>query len=84
MIERFDMRFSPFGYYYFDGFIVDIFGYDEDTEQFVYSVETQYSSKVRKAKKQYKAPDKRNPWRFPYGTYIYIISPTGKKIRFFF
>lgn len=70
-------------YYNFDGFKVDVFGYDEETEQFDYSVETKYSCKCRKAKKQYKAPDKRNEWKFPHGTYIYIIDPKGAKRRLF-
>ena len=70
-------------YYYFNGFKVDVFGYDEETEQFDYSVETPYSSKCRKAKKHYKAPDKRNEWAFPHGTYIYVIDPQGAKRRLF-
>jgi hypothetical protein len=70
-------------YYHFAGFKVDVFGYDEKTETYDYSVETPYSSKVRKAKKQYKAPDKRNEWIFQHGTYIYIIDPRGKKQRLF-
>ena len=75
--------FSIFHYYYFDDFKIDLFGYDDETKQFIYSVETKYSSKIRKAKKQYKKPDKRNPWYFEYGTFIYIITPTGKKKRLF-
>lgn len=74
---------SIFHYYYFDGFKVDVFGYDDETEQFEYSVETDYSSKVRKAKKRYKSPDKRNEWLFPCGIYIYIIDPQGKKHKLF-
>lgn len=70
-------------YYYFDGFKVDVFGYDKETERYVYSVETTYSSKVREAKKRYKSPDKRNEWIFQFGTYIYIIDPRGKKHRLF-
>lgn len=70
-------------YYYFEGFKVDVFGYDEETEQFDYSVETPYSCKCRKAKKQYKAPDKRNEWIHPCGTYIFVIDPRGKKHRLF-
>lgn len=72
-----------FHYYNFDNFKVDVFGYDEETKQFIYSVENWYYSKIRKAKKQYKAPDKRNEWLFPYGTYIYIITPDNKKKRLF-
>lgn len=72
-----------FHYYNFKDFKVDVFGYDEETNQFVYSVETWYYSKIRKAKKQYKDPDKRNPWLFPYGTYINIITPDNKKKRLF-
>lgn len=76
------MRFcAPWGYYYFNNFKVDVFGYDPDTERFVYSVETPYSSKAREAKRHYKAPDKRNPYRFWHGWYIYIIGPDNKKYR---
>ena len=74
---------SIYHYYYFDDFKVDVFGYDEDTEQFDYCVETPYSSKCHKAKKQYKHPDKRDPWRYPYGLYINIIDNRGKKHRLF-
>jgi hypothetical protein len=78
-----DIMRSIFHYYYFDGFKVDVYGYNHDTEQFDYSVETEYNCKCRKAKKRYKSPDKRNPWCSPYGTYIYIINPKGKKVRLF-
>lgn len=75
---------SIFRYYWFDGFKVDVFGYDEETETFHYSVETPHFSKCRKAKKRYKSPDKRNEWIHPCGTYIYIINPhSGKKQRLF-
>lgn len=74
---------SIYGYYHFDGFKVDVFGYDKDTDCFDYSVENEYGSKVRRAKSQYKSPDKRNEWKYPCGTYIYIISPIGKKHRLF-
>lgn len=70
-------------YYYFDGFKVDVFGYDPDSERYDYSIETPYSCKIRRAKKQYKAPDKRNEWRFPHGTYIYIIDNIGNRHRLF-
>lgn len=70
-------------YYRFEDFKVDVFGYDEETNQYDYSVETPYGCKVRKAKGYYKHPDKRNEWIFPYGTYIYVTSPQGKKIRLF-
>ena len=64
--------------------VVDVFGYDEEKEQFHYIVKQGFwYYKVRKAKKQYKAPDKRNEWLFPYGTYIYVILPGGKKHRLF-
>ena len=74
---------SIFHYYYFKDFKVDVFGYDETTNKYDYSVETEYSSKIRTAKKHYKCPDKRNEWLFTYGAYIYIISPNNKKIRLF-
>lgn len=69
--------------YHYPGFFVDVFGYDRETETYDYSVETPFSCKVRKAKLHYKAPDKRNPYLFPYGRYIYIIDPTGKKRRLY-
>jgi hypothetical protein len=68
-------------YYYFNDFKVDLFGYENG--KYIYSVETPYSSKIRTAKIYYKSPDKRNEWRFPYGDYIYIITPLGKKQRLF-
>ena len=70
-------------YYYYKDFKVDVFGYDPETRQYDYSVETWYNSKCRKAKAQYKPPDKRNEWRYPCGAYIYIIDPCGKKHRLF-
>ena len=70
-----------YGYHNFGDFKVDVFGYDEQTGRYSYSVETWYSSKVREAKANYKHPDKRNEWAFPYGTYIHIVGPDGKKHR---
>lgn len=77
------MARSIFHYYYFDSYKVDVFGYDPETETYDYSVETPYSSKVKKAKQHYKTPDKRNPYAFPWGLYIYIIDPSGKKRRLY-
>lgn len=70
-------------YYYFNGFKVDVLGYDHETNRYDYSVETEYSSKCRKAKAHYKHPDKRNAWIFPHGYYIFIIDPHGKKHKLF-
>lgn len=72
---------SILGRHKFNGFSVDVFGYDKEKGQFIYSVETWYASKIRAAKDYYKYPDKRNEWRFPFGTYIYIIDPNGRKHR---
>ena len=59
--------------------MVDVFGYDPETEQFDYSVKTTFSCKCRRAKAYYKSPDRRNPWRFPHGIYIFTLStPAGK------
>ena len=74
---------SIFHKYYLGDFTVDVFGYDKTTEQFDYAVETKYSCKVRKAKKYYKSPDKRNEWLFPYGLYINVITPLGGKKKLF-
>ena len=68
------------GYHHFDGFKVDVFGYDEATGTFAYSVETWHSSKTREAKGRYKYPDKRNEWAFPFGPYIYIIDPSSMRL----
>ena len=69
--------------YRFNGFFVDVFGYNPESETFDYSVETPFSCKIRKAKKRYKSPDKRNEWICPCGTYIYIIDPWGQRQRLF-
>jgi hypothetical protein len=75
-----EMRFSaPFGYYHFDGFKVDVFGYNDKTDRYVYSVETPYSSKVREAKANYITPR----CRLGINSYINIIDPYGKKHRLF-
>ena len=72
------MRFSaPFGYYCFDGFNVDVFGYNSEKARYVYSVETPYSSKVREATCHY-----RNGTASPEA-YIFIINPHGKKQRLY-
>lgn len=70
-----------FGCHNFGAFKVDVFGYDRETRRYTYSVETPYSSKMREATANYKYPDKRNEWAFPFGDYIYIIDPLGKKHR---
>lgn len=68
------MRFSaPFGYYYFNDFKVDVFGYNTEKERYVYSVETPYSSKVREAKCYY------YNGKVNQICYINIITPNGKK-----
>lgn len=72
------MRFSaPFGYYSFRNFRVDVFGYNTEKARYVYSVETQYSSKVREAKPYYTrgttSPE----------CYINVIDPQGKKKKLF-
>lgn len=64
---------SVFHYYYFDDFKVDVFGYDREKEQYLYSVETWYSSKMRQAKPHYTTRD----------CYINIITPTGKTKRLY-
>lgn len=74
------MRFSaPFGYYYFDGFKVDVFGFNDETGRYVYSVETPYSSKVREAKANYTTPKS----RLDPNCYINVIDPRGKKQKLF-
>ena len=71
-------------YYLKNNVIIDVFGYDEETDRFLYIVnQGPYYWKSREAKKRYKYPDKRNEWLFPHGTYINVILPDGKKHRLF-
>ena len=74
---------NRFGYYYFKGYKIDVFGYDSISDRYEYSVETDYSCKIRRAKAYFKYPDKRNECLYEYGTYIYIIDPYGYKKRLF-
>ena len=72
------MRLSaPFGYYHFDGFKVDVFGYNTEKARYVYSVETPYNSKVREAKPYY-ARGVTSPV-----CYIIIIDPRGNRQRLY-
>lgn len=74
------MRFSaPFGHYYFNGFKVDVFGYNDEKERYVYSVETPYSSKVREAKAHYTTPQS----QLDPSCYIEIVAPNGNKRRLY-
>lgn len=70
-----------FGIHRFNNFSVDVFGYDETTNRYIYSVNSCCGFYVREAKAHYKHPDKRNEWAFPFGTYIYIVDPNGRKHR---
>lgn len=70
-----------FGKHRFDGFVVDVFGYNKETGRYVYSVSDGWNYKIREAKEHYKYPDKRNEWLFPYGPYFYAIDLNGKKRR---
>ena len=65
----------PYGYYYFDNFKVDVFGYNNDKARYVYSVETPYYSKIREAKPCY------YNGRVSPVCYINIITPQGKRQR---
>lgn len=66
-------------YYYFKDFKIDIFGYNPETKQCLYCVETKYSSKVRKARIYDTIPRTRS------GDYQYIniITPDGKTKRLY-
>lgn len=68
---------APFGYYYFEDFKIDVFGYNTEKARYVYSVETPYSSKVREAKPHY-ARGTTSPV-----CYINVIDHTGKKHKLF-
>ena len=69
-------------YYYIDGQKIDVFGYDPETETYDYSLEGPAWG-THRAKRYYKQPDKRNPWYFEHGYYIYILLPGNKKKRLF-
>jgi hypothetical protein len=71
---------SIFGYRYINDFKVDIFGWNDKTEQIDYEI----NGKIRKAKRHYTkaAMGHGNP---PPGTrleYYEIILPTGKKVYY--
>ena len=70
-----------FGHHDFGNFKVDVFGYDPKTNRYTYSVKCWCCFYVRETKAHYKGPDKRNEWAFPFGTYIYITDPNGRKHR---
>ena len=70
-------------YYLDNNVIIDVFGYDHESEKYDYIVQQGCYYKMRQAKQQYKYPDKRNEWHFPYGLYINVILPDGKKHRLF-
>lgn len=66
-------------YYGFNDFKVDVFGYNDESKRYVYSVETPYSSKVREAKANYITPRS----RLDPSCYINIIDQYGKKHRLY-
>lgn len=70
-------------YYLENGVTVDVFGYDKTTGKYDYTITDGWSYKLRTAKEHYKSPDKRNEWLFPFGAFIYVILPNGKKQRLF-
>ena len=71
-----------YGYHEFGAWGVDVFGYNSETERYTYAVQSAWHPcTIREAKVYYKHPDKRNEWAFPFGDYIYIIDPFGKKHR---
>ena len=68
---------SFYGYHYLRGFRVDVFGYDENTEQINYEI----NGKCRKAVKHYVCKWGGNPYRGTVIEYYNIILPNGKKAR---
>lgn len=71
---------SIFGYRYLNGYLVDIFGWDDVSEKITYEI----NGKIRTAKRYYTkaAFGHGNP---PPGTmleYYNIILPTGKKVKY--
>mgnify|MGYP003294968350 CR=1 FL=1 len=69
---------SMFGCRYINGFKVDIFGYDDKTEQILYEI----CGKIRKAKRHYVCPWGGNPFPGTIIEYYQIILPTGKKVKY--
>lgn len=71
---------SIFGYRYINGYKVDIFGWDDKTEQILYEI----NGKIRKAKRHYTSAAFAHGNAYP-GTrlgYYQIILPTGKKVNY--
>ena len=69
---------SMFGYRYINGYKVDIFGWDDKTEQIIYEI----GGKIRKAKRHYVCGWGGNPFPGTIIEYYQIILPTGKKVKY--
>lgn len=67
-----------YGYKYIDGFKIDFFGFDDKTEQLLYSD----GYKVRKAVKHYVCPFGGNPFPGTIIEWYQIILPNGKKKKY--
>lgn len=67
-----------FGYKYIDGFKIDFFGWNDETDRLMY-----YSGdKVREAKRHYVCPFGGNPFPGTIIEWFLIVLPNGKKRRY--
>ena len=69
---------SMFGYRYIKGYKVDIFGWDDISEQIDYEI----NGKCRKAKRHYVCPFGGNPYPGTIIEYYILILPNGKKVKY--
>ena len=66
-----------YGYHYINGYRVDVFGYDPETEQIDYEI----GGKCRRAKKNYVCKWGGNPYPGTLIEYYNLILPNGKRAR---
>ena len=66
-----------YGYHYINGYRVDVFGYDPETERIDYEI----NGKCRKALKHYVAKWGGNPYPGTLIEYYNLILPNGKRAR---
>ena len=67
-----------FRVHYLNGYKVDVYGYDEKTEQIIYCAD---GYKERKAKKHYVCPFGGNPYPGTLIEYYNVILPDGRHAR---
>ena len=66
-----------YGKHYHNGYMVDVFGWDQTTDRIIYII----GNKIRMAKRYYVCPFGGNPYPGTLIEYYNIILPNGKRIR---